>query len=241
MPTHHRVPVTDDQSVAAVHHEADGGATADGTDWLVFCHGFRSDKSGSYETRCERAAAEGYDAVRFDFRGCGEADGTFRESRLSARIADLRAVADYFDVDAAVLFGSSFGGKVAFHVAAADDWPTAVATRAPVTYNRAFARYRRALDRDGEYRFDTGERIDEDFFADFDSYEFESVAENLDVPVAIVHGSDDESVPLRDSLDAVAALQTDVLLQTVADEGHLFSRAAEDRLRELVFDWLARL
>jgi len=232
VPTHHRVPV-DGETVAAVHHEAEG------EDWLVFCHGFRSDKSGSYEERCERAVEEGYNAVRFDFRGCGESDGSFRDATLSARIADLRAVADYFDIESAVLVGSSFGGKVAVHVAATDDWPTAVATRAPVTYNRAFEGYRRDVERDGEYCFDTGECIDEGFFADLADYDFDAVAD-LDVPVAIVHGRADDSVPVADSFAAAQALDTDVLLQTYAGEGHLFSRAGEDRFRDLVFEWLAR-
>ena len=61
MPTEREIRV-DGERIAAAHHAADGDR------WLFFCHGFRSDKAGSYEERCERAVEAGYDAVRFDFR-----------------------------------------------------------------------------------------------------------------------------------------------------------------------------
>ncbi|MFC7132184.1 MULTISPECIES: alpha/beta hydrolase family protein [Salinibaculum] len=233
MPTTHRIPVADDESVVAVHHEAPTDA------WLVFCHGFLSDKSGSYEGRCERAVEAGYNAVRFDFRGCGEADGAFVDQTLSDKLADLRAVVDHFDPDRYALFGSSFGGKVAFHAAAAADRVTAIATRAPVTYNRAFDGYRASVAREGSHAFDTGQRIAGRFFDDFDQYPFDAVVGNLSVPVAIFHGAADESVPVGDSFEAAQHLQTDVLLQKFVDEGHRFSRPAEAQLRDLLFDWLA--
>ncbi|MEF8808148.1 alpha/beta hydrolase family protein [Natronomonas sp.] len=234
MTERHTIPVADDESVVAVHHEADAD------DWLVFCHGFLSDKSGSYEERCERAVVEGYNAIRFDFRGCGESDGAFIDQNLSTRIADLQAVVDYFEVPSYTVFGSSFGGKTAFHAAVDDDRIEAIITRAPVTYNRAFAPAREAVDSAGVYQYDEDYAIDERFFEDFDTYAFADVTECLDVPVAVFHGREDASVPLSDSLEAVGELAADAFLQAYRGEGHRFSESAEDRLREQTFDWLAR-
>lgn len=242
----HDVPIEDEESVAAVHH----GAGSSSDDWLFFCHGFRSDKSGSYERRCERAVDEGYQAVRFDFRGSGESDRAFVDATLTSRIADLRAVVDYFDPDSYALFGSSFGAKVALHAAcegrsganpSADDRVEAVVGRAPLTYNRAFEAYRELVAEAGTLRIDDGHAIDEEFFEDFDRYDFADVAAAIDVPVALFHGTDDASVPLADSLDAAAALETDVLIQKYRGEGHIFSEAAEARLLRQTFDWLATL
>lgn len=230
--TEHRIPVGDGESVAAVHHEASGD------DWLVFCHGFLSDKTGSYERRCRRAVEHGYDAVRFDFRGCGESDGEFVAQTLSDKLADLRRVVDYFEPPSYACFGSSFGGKVAFHAAVRDDRVDAIVTRAPVTYARAFDEYRTAVEREGELRFETGDRIDRRFFDDFEGYGFDGVANSIDVPVAIFHGAQDESVDVADSFEAASRLETDVLLETFADEGHRFSPAAEERLLERTFHWL---
>lgn len=244
MPEAHTIPVEDGQTVAAVHHEREtdrGGADGGGDDdpWIVFCHGLVSDKSGSYQRRCERAVAEGYDAVRFDVRGCGESDGAFVESTLGARIADLRAVVEYFDPPSYVPFGSSFGCKTALHATAGDDRVEALVGRAPVTYTRAFEAYRENLEDAGEIRIDDGHVLDRRFLEDLDGYPFEAVVDELSVPVAFFHGSDDASVPFADSLEATAALDTDVLLQKYVGEGHRFSAAAEDRLLEQTFDWLA--
>lgn len=239
----HTIPVADGESLVAVYHPArDPDA-----DWVVCCHGFASDKSGSYEGRCERAVAEGYHAVRFDFRGCGESDGEFPAATLSARIADLRAVLDRFDPASVVLFGSSFGGTVAFHAAIGDgpggdgtpdERVRAVATRAPVTYGRAFEPLGEAVRAQGTVEYAPGFTVDERLVDDLVGYDFADVADTLGAPVAVFHGRDDDSVPLGDSLDAVGALDTDTALWAFADEGHRFSRGAEDRLRDVLFDWL---
>lgn len=232
METEHDIPVNGGESVAAVHHEAGSG------DWLVFCHGFRSDMTGSYEGRCRAAVEDGYEAVRFDFRGCGESDGAFPAATLSARIEDLEAVLEYFAPDAVVLFGSSFGGAVAFHAAVDDDRVEALATRAPVTYD-ALDDLRATVEAEGEVCFDDGRRIDTRFLEDLDRYDFADVATGLDCPAAIFHGDADESVAIDESFRAAETLDVDVLLQTYVDEGHRFSRAAEERMREQLFDWLS--
>jgi pimeloyl-ACP methyl ester carboxylesterase len=255
MPTSHAIPVADGERVVAVHHTPEdrpdsGSVAVDGPPLLVYCHGFLSDKSGSYEERCVRATREGYDAVRFDFRGCGEADGAFVDQTLSDKRADLRAVLAHFGPDSAVLFGSSFGGKVAFHTAAsAADGDSggergvppveAIATRAPVTYNHTFAEARHEVEREGSLTLETGQTVDSRFFDDLADHPFTDVVGAVDCPVLVIHGSADDSVDVADSFAAAAALETDVLLERVQGEGHRFSAAAEHQLRTRLFDWLA--
>ncbi|CCQ38022.1 alpha/beta hydrolase fold protein [Natronomonas moolapensis 8.8.11] len=231
MPTEHEIRVEGDR-VAAVHHAAVGER------WLFFCHGFRSDKTGSYENRCERAVEAGYDAVRFDFRGSGDSDRAFVEATLTSRIDDLRAVIERFDPRSYACVGSSFGAKVAFHAAAGPLDPTAIVARAPVTYNRAFDADRRAVEAEGTLRYDDEHAIDERFFEDVGTYGFDDAAGEIGAPVGIFHGESDESVPIADSFDAAAALETDVLLETYAGEGHRFSEAAERRFLDRAFGWL---
>lgn len=222
MPTRHTVPVDGDE-IASVHHESDG----DG--WIFFSHGFVSDKSG-YDKRCEYAAEEGYDAVRFDHRGCGESSLTFAEQRLSTRIQDIVAVVGYFGPSSYVLFGSSFGGKVVFHAAAEYlDAVEAVVVRAPVTYNEPMERYRN----------DAADCVAEAFFEDLSGYGFSEVKDSLRAPVAFFHGRDDDVVPVEGSFEAAAEVDADAVVEAYAGESHRFSHEAEERLRNRAFRWLS--
>lgn len=236
MTTQHRITV-EDEEVIAVHHPARGG----GDEWMVFCHGFLSDKTGSYSERCKRAVQEGYDAVRFDFRGCGESGGRFRDQTLTSKIQDLQAVMDYFDARDTVLFGSSFGGKVAFHAAIPDDRVNAVITRAPVTLNSSFDDYRGIVEQEGTLEFSTdygSVAVDGRFFKDLDSHPWDNVGDGLTCPAAFFQGADDDVVPVQDIIRAAQSLGTDVSLHKFSREGHLFSREAESRMRDLAFSWL---
>ncbi|MFB6310629.1 MAG: alpha/beta hydrolase family protein [Salinirussus sp.] len=239
MASRHRIVVENAEALTAVHHPPIG---PEDHGWIIFCHGFLSDKSGSYEGRCERAAVEGYHGVRFDFRGCGEADGQFANSTLSGRLADLRAVLAHFAPDRVALFGSSFGGAVAFH--AAPDVQAdliAVLTRAPVTDLSSFDDRRAQVQKEGSIEVGDGRSIDDRFFEDLDSYAFADILDRLSTPVFIAHGSEDASVPMNHSIDAARDLDTDVLLEKFSGEGHRFSRAAEDRLRDRMFGFLATI
>ena len=234
MPTHHRIPVTDGESVAAVHHPADGER------WLLFCHGFGSDKQGSYERRCERAVAAGYDAVRFDFRGVGESDRSFPASTLSTRLADLRAVADGFGPETYAVFGSSFGGLVALHAAARDDRIAAVVCRSPVTDLSVYDERARRVREDGPIEHPSGYTVDERLFDDLNAFDTGAAAERISVPVAVVHGAEDDVVPPEGSFATAARLDGAVLVRQVAGEGHVFSEPAEELLWRVTLDWLDR-
>ncbi|MFP4632865.1 MAG: alpha/beta hydrolase family protein, partial [Halobacteriales archaeon] len=165
----------------------------------------------------------------------------FGDQNLSTRLADLASVVDYFDPGRCVLFGSSFGGKVVFH-AAVDDLPgsvdvsvagrvEAVAARAPVTYSGVF---------DGVTSGTGGGSgaVNEGFLDDVQGYGFEAVEERLEVPAAVFHGREDATVPVAGSFRAAEAVEPDVALHVYADEGHLFSRQAESRMRDAFFHWL---
>ena len=135
----HRIEVEDGEEISAVHHETDSNK------WIFFCHGFGSNKEGSYEARAERAVDEGFNAVRFDFRGNGESDGAFEEQHLSDKIGDLKACVEHFRPEKIFLFGMSFGGKVVFH-AADEIGAEAVIGKSPVTYNSVMGKFREAVE-----------------------------------------------------------------------------------------------
>jgi uncharacterized protein len=92
---------------------------------IVMMHGFGANKNGGPDAICRQFAQWGYVALRFDFRGCGDSEGTRGRVIPTEEVADARNAVAYMasraDVDPAAiaLCGSSLGGGVAVQAAAA--------------------------------------------------------------------------------------------------------------------------
>lgn len=228
------IEVENGEEVALVHHEADSDK------WVFFCHGYGTDKEGSYEERAKKAVEQGINAVRFDFRGNGESDGEFIDQSLSSRIKDLEACIRFFEPENIYLFGMSFGGKVVLHATEEID-VEALTLKSPVTYNSEMDKFREVVKEKGSYTHFGDKTIDERFFEDLDTYSFEDVASGLDAPVAIFHGSDDNTVHFEKSAEAAKAFETDVMLYKLEGETHFMSDEAEEKLRDMMFAWLSQL
>ncbi len=82
---------------------------------IIMSHGLLSNKESikyiSLGKICEQL---GQNAIRFDFRGCGESEGVIEQTTMANRIADLKAVIEFvtqtLDFNKLGLFGSSLGG-----------------------------------------------------------------------------------------------------------------------------------
>ncbi len=221
------------EEVSAAHHAADSDK------WIFFCHGYGTDKEGSYEMRAERAAEEGFNAVRFTFRGNGESDGEFINQSLSSRIRDLRAVIDFYNPGKIFLFGMSFGGKVVLH-ASEELGVEGVIWKSPVLYNSEMDKFHEVVREKGSYTHFDDKTIDERFFEDFQKYSFDEAAENIDFPVAVFHGGDDSTVKFENTADAVKEMETEVLLRKFEGETHFMSDEAEEKLVDEMMWWLKK-
>lgn len=228
-----RIEVESGEEISAAHHEADSDK------WIFFCHGYGTDKEGSYETRAERAVKEGFNAVRFTFRGNGESDGDFIDQSLSSRIKDLKAAIEFYDPEKIFLFGMSFGGKVVLHAAEELD-VEAIVFKSPVLLNSEMDKFREVVNEKGTYTHFDDKTIDERFFEDFDNYSFEEAVEKLDMPVAIFQGGDDSTVKFERTADAVKEIDSEVMLRKFEGETHFMTDEAEEKLLDEMFWWLNR-
>ena len=230
----HFIEVENGEEVTAVHHETSSDKC------VFFCHGFGSDKEGSYEERAERAVEEGFNAVRFDFRGNGESDGEFIDQNLSSRIKDLETVIDYFDFENVYLYGMSFGGKVIIH-AAEDLECEALILKSPVTFNDIMDKFRSVVEEKGSYTHFDDKTVNKSFFEDFDNYSFDEASKILDCPVAFFHGSEDSTVHFEKRLEAFGKISSDSALFRLKGEKHSLTEEAELRMQDLMFSWLHSL
>ncbi|MBM4047042.1 MAG: hypothetical protein FJ279_18220, partial [Planctomycetes bacterium] len=73
-------------------HRAELGA--DHKSGMVFCHPFGEERKSAFRAMVAAARAfadDGFTVLRFDYRGCGDSEGEFRDATLAAQMADVRA------------------------------------------------------------------------------------------------------------------------------------------------------
>lgn len=229
-----RIEVEDGEEISAAFHDAGSD------DWVFFCHGYGTDKEGSYETRAEAVNDIGFNAVRLTFRGNGKSDGEFIEQDLSSRINDLEAAVEHYGPENIYLFGMSFGGKVVLH-AAEELEVEGIVFKSPVLLNSEMDKFREVVEEKGSYTHFDDKTIDQRFFDDFDTYSFEEAVAKLDMPVAIFQGGDDSTVKFERTAEAVKDMDTEVMLRKFDGETHFMTDEAEEKLIEEMKWWLKKI
>ena len=88
--------------------------------WCVFSHGFTGHHLGPgylFVRMSRELAAAGISSLRFDYGGCGNSDGMFREMTVATMQADLRSAVDLVRKEcnptAMIVIGHSMGGMIA--------------------------------------------------------------------------------------------------------------------------------
>lgn len=208
---------------------------SDSDKWLFVCQGFGGNKDRQSEYL--DLAEKGFNVVTLSFRGNGDSDGEFINQDLSSRIKDLKAVVKHFEPENKILFGTSFGGKVALH-SAEELNANAVVLKSPVTYKEIMDKFREAVENKGSFEFIEGKPIDERFFKDFDNYNFDDLVDEMNVPVAIFHGGDDTTVHPKYSFRAAEELETSVMLEKLEGEKHSFSEEGKEYMLSQIVSWL---
>lgn len=180
---------------------------------VLILHGFASSKQGSnrcYVTMAEALANEGIAALRFDFRGSGDSEGTLDEASLEDLISDALCVAyslnDHEDLDATKvgIFGASLGGSIAVQAAAKGRLAKALALWAPVASGELWLRDflmkhpeflktdpRQAL---GTYRGIKLSPVFREQFAELSTYKTLSLISDL--PLLHMHGERDAVISI---------------------------------------------
>ena len=249
---------------------------ARGTPVVVACHGFKGFKDwGFWPEAGRRFAAGGLVLVAFNFSGCGIGENPetftdferFEHNTIGKELEDLGLVLDAVthrqvemgraDTRKIALVGHSRGGSVALVRASRDPRVRAVATWAAVA---SFTRYDEAqkelwrrqgyLETENTWTgqvFRVGVELLDDLETHADVYDPTHAAARLRVPLLVVHGTRDETVPV-DEAEQLARAAGPGLAQTLLVEGadHTFgvvhpfkgSTAALDRVLDRTMRWI---
>ncbi len=244
---------------------------------VVFCHGFKGFWDwGGFPYFLDAAAAAGFYAVGFSFSGSGVSGGDlvdeperFAENTPSREIADLAAVVGALRAGELAprgrppgpiaIVGHSLGGGVSILYAADDPAISAVVVWASVgKWDRfdadSVAEWRRQgwilvknLRTGQDLRLSIG--FLEDVERNRDRLDIPAAARRLAVPLLLLHGDADESVPIAESESiASAAVPGRARLVRIAGAGHTFgvthpfagATPAYDRVVGETLGWLGR-
>lgn len=218
---------------------------------LVLCHGFPAGPGGAatsgqtYPQLADRLAADtGWAVLTFNFRGTGASEGDFS---LAGWLDDLRAAIDHLLSTAEVfgvwLAGAGTGGSLALCEAGEDERVRGVATLSAradfgdwASDPASFLEHARSIGLIGSRAFPP----------DFDAWARELreirptalIAKIPPRPMLLIHGADDDDVPLDDARVLADAAGDAVELRVLSEAGHRLRH--DPRAVALILGWMER-
>jgi dipeptidyl aminopeptidase/acylaminoacyl peptidase len=159
---------------------------------VICSHGlFSSKDSPKFIAIAESLAAEGFVAIRYDHRGCGESEGKIEDTTVSGRLKDLDSIITFanrqFAIDGTLgLLGSSMGGFISLLAAARDNFFKALVAWATPFFLRRTKK---------DFKETDYPPLKDGFYEDLNKYNLVDVLGKIKYCL-LLHGKNDELVPV---------------------------------------------
>ena len=201
---------------------------------------------------CSDLCDAGFMALRFDFSGNGQSQGQFEQSTWSKQILEMEAAITLMQERGATwigLAGHSLGAAIALLAARRMKTVSAicrVAGRTSGTRPMHFltSSQQQSLARTGQVGFTSRGRaltLNREFFEDADRHDLTLATRELTIPMLVVHGDQDEIIPVAEAHLARAANPDLVALSIVAGGDHMLARTDHQRqVARTVAGWFCR-
>lgn len=177
---------------------------------VVMCHGYGSSKdSVSNANLAKKLTSAGISVYRLDFSGCGQSEGNLVDCTPVQGLDDLKFAISNLAKEKFALHGTSFGGYVALTYAI-NNSILALSLKAPVSD------YVEVLKLKGGEK----EARAADFARQASQINIYKDAQNIKVPVLIVHGGNDTDVPLAQSERLLECLGGEKRLSVLHNADH---------------------
>lgn len=230
-------------------------ATSGGGPCVIFCPGFNSTMRGNKASDLKAFCLEqGLSFVRFDYSGHGESGGDFADACITQWLADTVAIIDQITTGDVILVGSSMGAWIALlaalkrHmrvtglllIACAADMTKAYTKRLeglPLEVDdKSRAYYSVANQYDDQQPYSIYQKMIDDGASHF----LLDGPIDLDIPIRLIHGLEDNVVEVQRSARVAELLTSNqVSLLNVESGDHRLSRSEDlSRIRSLLLELL---
>ncbi|MFQ5525495.1 MAG: alpha/beta hydrolase family protein [Thermoanaerobaculia bacterium] len=216
---------------------------------VVICHGFKGFMDwGFFPYLADLLAARGFVAIRFNFSGSGMKPGdelvtdteAFRLATLSKDVAELRSIIGAVGSEIAhhiadpkriAVLGHSRGGGTSLLAAASLPLKALVTWSAVAEFNRLSPEENAAWREHGSIpvvntrtgqELEIGKEVLDDLEANSEKLDIQAAARARTAPWLIVHGEDDETVPVEEAETLAADAEAPVSLLRIQEASHTF-------------------
>ena len=244
-----------------VHFKNDDGEKLAGTlhlpdlpasDGVIFGHCFTCSRHTSILRETARKLADrGIAALRFDFSGNGQSDGDFINTAYTRHISEMKLAGRFLaakGISRIGLAGHSMGAAIS--ILAADQMDNVVGVCAlsgrlgGLDPEGSFtAEQLSELRQSGRLEFLSRGRplvLSSTFFVDAARYDILKAVRALKPSLLIIHGDQDEIIPVWNG-QAAAAINPRATLEIIAGADHMFSDAGlREAAAELTADWFRK-
>jgi alpha/beta superfamily hydrolase len=211
---------------------------------VVIGHGVTGNKDRPFVIALAEALAKaGISALRFSFSGNGASEGKFTDSTISKEVEDLGSVIDALKGNEICYVGHSMGGAVGVIRTSRDQRIQRLISLAGMTHTKAFAEREFGTVQPGAGFMwdDTNCPLSKTYMEDMAAIgTVLNLAPQIKVPWLLVHGTEDDVVPMQDSLDIFARANEPKELYQLKGANHVFQGEYAGQMAQKVQSWLAQ-
>jgi uncharacterized protein len=208
---------------------------------IVLGHGVTGNKDRPFIVAlAEALAAAGIPALRVSYAGNGASEGKFTDCTITKEVADLGAVFDNLGKYQVGYIGHSMGG-VGVLRASQDQRIQLLVSLAGMVHTRAFAEREFGSVKPGAgFMWDEPSCPLSQAYMD-DMNRIDTVVKlgaKVRVPWLLVHGTEDDVVPIKDSHEIFAVAQQPKKLVEIRGANHVFAGEFTSVLIDTVVEWV---
>ena len=190
----------------------------------------------------EGLAAKGWPCLRFSFSGNGESEGSFGDSTITKEIGDLRAVLKTVPQEKRIAYiGHSMGGAVGVMTAARGLNIQVLVTLAGMVRTADFVKREFGDEEPGKGFMweDESCPLSQAYVDDLQSIgDILGDAPRVMQPWLLVHGTEDDVVPISESREAHAVARCRKELLEIEGAGHVFGEESYSEIVNAIDSWL---